>query len=77
MRFGVRLHRTLTHALERQGHRLGVLPVELELPHLREDVRDFRRLDGLIPRHEQALVMEEHPLVVRLTQQFDPHRAIA
>ena len=77
VRFGILLDRTFTHALDGERHGFVVFPLQLHLPHLREDVRDVRRLDGPLPRHEQALVVEEDLLRIGIAHQLDVHRAIA
>ena len=65
------------HALECERHGFAVFPIQHHLPHLRKDVRDLRRLQRPLPRHEQALVVEEDLLGVGIAHQFDVHRSVA
>ena len=77
VRQGVLLDRAVVHALESERHGFAVLSGQHHLPHLRKNVRDLGGLQGPLPRHEQAFVVKENLLSVRIAHQFDGHRSIA
>ena len=77
VRFGILLDGTFIHALECKRSGFAVFSVQHHLPHLRKNVRDLRRLQGPLPRHEQAFVVEKDLLRVRIAHQLDIHGSIA
>ena len=77
VRLGIPLDGALLHFLESEFHGFAVFPVQHHLPHLREYVRDLGSLEGPLPRHQQAFVVEKDLLRVRIARQLDIHRPIA
>ena len=77
VRLGILLDGAFIHALDSKRHGFGVFAVQHHLPHLRKDVRDVGRLQRVLPRHEQAFVVEKDLLRVGIAHQLDVHRAIA
>jgi hypothetical protein len=73
----IQLDGAFVHFLESEFDGFAVFSLQHHLPHLRKYIRDLGRLEGPLPRHEQAFVAEENPLRIRVAGRLDIHRSIA
>ena len=77
VRLGILLDRAFIHVLKSESNGFAVFPIQRHLPHLRKNVRDVGCLQGSLPGHEQAFVVEKDLLRVGIAHQLDIHRTIA
>jgi hypothetical protein len=73
----IQLDGAFIHFLESEFDGFAVFSVQHHLPHLRKYIRDLGRLEGPLPRHEQAFMVEQNLFRVRIARRLDIHRAIA